>query len=403
MSERTTSRTGGHPDGACARQDRSIRRFRRYGAQIPQISFSCPYLRNLRLPSAKSAVLPLLLFLLAALAMGGCLKVNTRIVVNLDGSATVTERVQFSAALLDLGSEAGGDLDVAKRLTKAAVLERMKLMGPGVTLVSHEIRETETNARESVSVFKVTYLDGFQYASPFAAYADYPTNSTIRCRFRPLYKSNNYVGTAGQMGLSFHTLKRAQDHPKPDRDAPPPKGPSPQSLQILRDLRPVFADMLTGFELRLTVETYCSIPASGFGMRGQRAGANFVDVIYFADRDLDRFGTQLLDNEEIMLELLAGDIQGPNVTHTVEEFPSNSTVPVFVTFGSSNRKWYPGDEICFPPSQQLFDRHFAGKKLDFSRWAPTPEDKQPLADFAKVGWHPKKPKANGNEKAPAAP
>ena len=331
-----------------------------------------------------------LLVPLLATALAGCLKVNTRIVLHPDGSATVTERLQFSRALLDLGAEAGGELDVAKLLTRAAAEERMKHMGKDIQLVSHEVRELETNARESVTVFKVAYLDGFQYASPFAAYADYAENSTVRCRFRPMYKSGSYVGIAGQMAVSFHTLKRARSHARPEKDTPRPKGPTPKSVQILRHLRPVFADMLEHFELRLTFETYCPIHRTGFGLRGQRAGVNFADVIRFTDQDLDRFGGRFLANEEIALELLQGRIEGPNITQTVEQFAGNSTVPVFVTFGSSYRKWYPSEIICFAPSRPLFDRHFAGKKLDYSRWAPTPPAKQVTATFEKIGYQPRK-------------
>mgnify|MGYP000501245779 FL=1 len=76
----------------------------------------------------------------------------------------------------------------------------------------------------------------------------------------------------------------------------------------------------------------------------------------------------------------------------------NPTIPVFLPWGSMFAYWRQGDDICFRPSRQLFDRHFARDPknpaspamLDYSRWAPSPPDKLVPADFAKIGWTPDK-------------
>jgi hypothetical protein len=327
-----------------------------------------------------------------ALAAGGCLKVCTRIQLNPDGSATITERLRFSQRLLDLDSKQKPAEQIARLLTREAALQRMQHMGKGIRLVRHEIRTAERAARESVAVFHIGDLSDLRYVSPFLAYADYPENCKVACRMVPLYKSRNYVGSAGQMAVSFRPVRRPRRHPRPDPDAPPPKGPTPLAQQKLRRLRAVFADLLEDFEIRLTFATYCPIRECGVGMRGRRAGVSQADLIHFSDATLDQFGGMLLDNEEIVLDLLGGNVGSKNVVEAVRQFANNTTVPVFVPAGSAYDYWRGGDEICFAPSRALFDRHFAGKKLDYSRWAPSPPEKLVPADFEKIGHKPRKAK-----------
>lgn len=324
-----------------------------------------------------------------ALAASGCFELDTRIKLNPDGSGTITEKLRFSQQLLDLGSKESGALRITELLTKEAVQERLKQMGKGVRLVSHEVRDVENGARESMAVFQVEDLNDFQYASPFLAYADYPQNSTIRCQVVPLLKSRNYAGLAGEMAVAFRPLKPPVSEIKLKDGTPPPKGPSPRELQALRQVQPVFADLLKGFKLRLTFESYAPITATGFGWRDRRSGTSIVDLIHVTDRDLDRHSVHFLDNEEIVLDLLRGRLGSLNVVETVKQFQDNQTVPLFLPWGSANAPWRQSDEICFKPSRQLFDRHFAGKMLDFDRWQSTGKNIRP-AKFEEVGWTPKK-------------
>ena len=54
----------------------------------------------------KSVVRGLMILVLAA-AGAGCLQIETRVKLNPDGSATVTERVLFTRRLLDLSNKEG--------------------------------------------------------------------------------------------------------------------------------------------------------------------------------------------------------------------------------------------------------------------------------------------------------
>lgn len=326
---------------------------------------------------------------LLALSLSGCFELDTRIKVNPDGGATITEKLRFSQQLLDLGSKETGTLRIADLLTREAVLERMKHMGKGVRLTSHTIRDGENGARESMAVFQVDDINDFQYASPFLSYTDYKENSIIRCQMVPLLKSRNYAGQAGDMAIAFRPLKPPRGEVKPKEGIPQPPGPSPRELQVLRQVQPIFADLLKGFKLRLTFESFSPISITGFGWRDRRAGTHIVDLLHVTDRDLDRHGVRVLENEEILLDLLRGRFGSENIADTVKHFQDNHTVPLYLPWGSMHAPWRQSDEICFKPSRQLFDKHFAGKMLDFDRWQSTGKNIRP-AKFEEVGWQPKK-------------
>jgi len=320
------------------------------------------------------------------LLAAGCLQIDTRIVLHEDGSATITEKLRFSKRLLDLQDKAGGKLHLSALLEKAAALERMKHMGKGIRLVSHKVHEVEKGALESVAVFHIRDLNDFRYVSPFPSYVDYSKNNVIRCRLYPLYKSESYVGTAGEMAVLFWPLKNPQREGRPAKGKPLPKGPSPRELQAYRELRPVFRDILQDFKLRLTFESYAPIRATGFGHRGRKAGVNYVDLIDFSYDDLDNHGGPFLGNEEIMIDLLRWQLGSANIVNHTRGFAGNLTLPVYLPWGSKYCPWRGSSGIFFKPSLALFNRYFKGRKLDYSRWRASPKSKHVPARFDRIGY-----------------
>lgn len=319
-----------------------------------------------------------------ALLAPGCLQLEARLKVAEDGTATLTERLRFTRRLFDLAGEKGPEL--LALLGKEAALERMKKMGKGIRLVSHELRDAEGASKESLAVFKIEDLNGFQYVSPWLAYLDYPENCVVKCKMEPLYKSRAYDGgRAGWMCVSFHHLKEPRGDPQLPEDAPPPKGPSPLELQVSRELGPVFRRMLSDFQVRFTFESYASI-VSRLGVRGERAGANSIDLINFTDKDMDKWGGPFLENEEIMLDLVRWEPGSEDIASHVRDHANNLTLPVFTPLGSRHMWWIGSRNISFPPSRQLFEKHFAGKMLDLSEWQPSPPEKHVPARFEEVGW-----------------
>src|SRR5262245_45260256 len=196
---------------------------------------------------------------LGVLALCGCLQIDTHIKLHEDGSATITEKVRFSRRLLDLSGAPGSDTDIAGLLTKDAALARVKHMGKGCTLVSYDVVDAPSGSKEAVAVYKIDDIAELQYVSPYLAYKDYEKNNAIKIVMRPKlqYQDSGYWN-AGEIGLELQPLRPPMEHPriqlKPGEQ--PPSGPSPKSLQMARDLGPMFKDMLTDFKLKLTFESY---------------------------------------------------------------------------------------------------------------------------------------------------
>jgi hypothetical protein len=323
--------------------------------------------------------LPALLLLLTS----GCLQIETRVKVHEDGSATITERVRFTRQLLDLAGERKPEL--LKMLGREAVLERMKKMGQDLVLVKHELRDAEGASKESWAEFKVDHINKFRYVSPWMAYADYPENQALKFELAPLYKG----GMAGNMAVNVQYLKNPRGQPAPPKDGPAPAGRTPRELQVYRDIGPIARDLLSGLRLRFTVESYAPVH-SALGVRGESLGATAVDLLDISDANLDTGGEAFFENEEVALELTQLQFGGPNVAANVREFQGNETLPVFVPIGGANGwAWIHMGPIVFAPSRQLFDKHFAGKKLDYAVWSVTPPEKQTPAEFDKIGWKPR--------------
>ena len=322
--------------------------------------------------------------LLTAAGAAGCMQLEARVRLHEDGSATITERLRFSRAVLD---QAGGkQAELLKLLDREAALERMKRMGKGLTLVRHELRDAAGGSKESLAEFRIEDLNDFQYVSHWPSFVDYPDNNVVKCQLEPMYKNGSSGGEwwAGTVRVRFVLLKRPKgvDDGK-DPKAPPEKLPSPREQQVFRELGPVFRDLLEDFQVKLTFESYCPLlPLGGSaGIRNLRAGATSTDFINFTSQDLDNWGGRFLENEEIMLELVRWDTAGRNITTHVQNYASNQTLPVFMPRRRSD--WFGGTWVYVTPSRPLFDRYFKGKELDYRPWRKEPPAP---ADFERIGW-----------------
>ncbi len=323
-------------------------------------------------------------FALFALLLAGCVELDTHVKLEPDGSATVTERLVFSRRLLDLDTGKDGGPRLEDLLGKAAVQRRMRQMGEGITLVRHGVSDGDQASRVSQTVFHIDDLAKFRYISPFLAYADYAANNAIRFDVEPVYEGTWWGRKAGDIAVAARPVEKPESEVRPKEGEPVPAGPTPLELQTLRQLQPVFQDMAKGMRIRLVFESYGPLRTTGFGYRGRRSGAAHAELVDFSDEDMDNFGTLLLENEEVMLELLRGKLGGANVVENVANFVSNVTVPVYLPRGSAHND-NNRDEIYLPPSQELFNKHFQGKKLTF--YFEKGPDKTRPATFKEIGYH----------------
>jgi hypothetical protein len=314
---------------------------------------------------------------LLLLLAGGCFQIETLVKMHEDGSATITERYQLSRRLLEFEKSEGGSL-LSSELAKEAVLERMKLMGKGITLVSHEMRDGEAGSRESVSTFKIAELGEFQYASPFMAIPGYPGRCLMKCRLEPVLQSSSYLRT-GMVGVRFDPVVFAGGSPKPVGAKPDDKAAAtnatPADLQIFRHLQPVIRDMLQGVRIKFTVECYAPVAVPMYTpLRNQMSGTYRFDLIDFSDKDLDAYSSNFLDNEEIMLEMVQMKFGGPNIMGHLSGYGNNLTLPLF----HAN----PPGLYHVPPSRYYFDKFFAGKSIGYYN---DPKTQKP-AVFDEIGF-----------------
>ena len=305
----------------------------------------------------------------ALMLAGGCLQIETRIKLHEDGSATITERIQLSQRLLEANARAGAGTDILSSIGKESALERMKGMGKGVELVSHEVRQADGGAQEAVAVYRIADISEFRYVSPHLAAVDYPKHTVLQCTLFPVYESTWYGRQAGQMAVTFKPT--TEDRRGAEESA---KGPTPLDQQVLRDLRPVFADMMKDFHIRFIFESYAPLRfRQYYGYRGQGAATKSYDLIDISDKDLDKYGYGFLLNEEVMLEILSLRPDGPNLLGHIGDGSSDPTLPVYRPRGTP--------EIYFNPSRPLFDKLFQGKTLKFEERFGGPRP----ADFNEIG------------------
>jgi len=319
------------------------------------------------------------------------MQVETRVKLNPDGSATVTERVRFSKRLIDLAAENSQAESILKLLERKAVEERVKRMGKGAKLASHKVQKAAGDSRESISVIEFTNLNDLRYVSPFLSRHDYPKHTGLKFGFGPIMESRWHEDyQAGRMAVHIAPTSSGRA-PRRPKNWKPPRGPSPLDLQVYRELHPMFRDMLKGCRIRVIFESYAPIlVARGYyRFRGQRSGTRQYDLIDFSANDLDNHGAEFLGNEEIMLELLRMHVSGRNVVNATKGHGTNGSVPVYHPHGIP--------AIVFRPSRELFDRHFKGKTLKLSKRQGGPRK----ADFKRDGYYPHAGKKK--EQAPKKP
>lgn len=315
----------------------------------------------------------------------GCFQLETIVKLHEDGSATITERFRVSQYILEIENSSGIVHKMSDGLKREAVMERLQSMGSGISLISHETHEVNGGHRESVSVFKIKDATEFRYASPYIAFGGYRGQCMMKGKVEPRLYTDNY-NPPGYAYFSFvpettdpawlkdyQEKERARERSKDS----PPKVPTPLEQQVLRQIQPIVQDMLRGFLLRFTFECYAPLYAE-WGAPGVRNGSSNtqkLDMIDVSDKNLDLSNLPILENEEIMLELMQLQFNGPNLRNNMEGYVSNLVLPLL-----RNRQ----QAAIFKPSRPIFDKIYAGQSIDFNQR----NGGKRAADFNEIGWKP---------------
>jgi hypothetical protein len=268
-----------------------------------------------------------------------------------DGGATIAERVRFSRKLLELDHQTPGDVKLVRLLERKAVEERMAHMGKGITLVRHTLTKLQDGSRESVAAFKIPDIEDLRLPNPYLDQA--PPSRMMRFRFSPIYKFVHSYHRVGELMLAL--VPAVEPRRRSDRrDGEPPPGPTPAELQALRDLRPVFVDLMEGLELKLRL--MATKPISYGHVREKRAGSKTITLFSFTDSDLDAHGQRFIENEELMLSILRLRLDAEILTDHTQDFARNLTLPVF-----RGRKPYASGRFRIQPTRHLFRKYYGGR------------------------------------------
>lgn len=336
------------------------------------------------------------------MTLTGCMEVETRIIMQLDGGAIVKETIKVHKELLDFKDDAGNPV-IMQFLEKKACEDRAKLMGATVSLTNHAIKSLNGGVKMCEAEYKISDIRELNVINPFLCYSNYPQMGAAKFTLTPVMMTN-YFGKCGEVMINVTTEKPGtSDQKRWQRGEPLIKIPSPAILQKYRILQPVFKDLMKEFKVSVIFESYASL-YTNFGLRDRTSQPRSCELFSFSGSDYDNEGGMLLDNDEIMQELLRLKFWDLNFVRAAEAFPNNNTTPVVTGYGSPyGNTWGAGGGgvgVCFKASKQLWARYFEGKTLDLGPWMKN--EKVP-ADFEKFGFDPEKDTRKTSVKTPAAP
>lgn len=284
---------------------------------------------------------------LATWAVAGCLQVDVNVTLQHDGGATVTERLHVSRALLELDQAVGGP-GAGAHLERAAAQQRMKSMGKGVVLTSHETVAREDGSRESVTVYNIPDVEDLRLPNPFLQ--DGNPAPMVRFHFSPTYSRPPRHWSLPVLSVR---LRPAEDTPRPpEGESVLPPSATPLDRQAYRDLQPIFADLLQDFRIRVTL-TVPDQPRVGTSPAGERT----MTLLDINDRQTDRHAELFFENEEIMLALLQYRVNDEAVTGHTRHFPGNPQLPVLR--GTSLP--YHSSTLSIRPTKHQYRKYYAGR------------------------------------------
>jgi hypothetical protein len=320
--------------------------------------------------------------------MTGCMEIENRIIMQLDGGAIIKETILVHKELLDFTDEAGSPV-IMKYLEKSACEERAKAFGKGTVLLNHSIKNLNDGVKSLEAEYKIDDINELYVINPYLCYTNYKEMGLAKFSFKPILKSGNGYGTAGNMALNIVTEKPGIGQKTIGRGEPKVSPPSPKILQKFRNWQPIIKDCMKDFKISVMFECYSSVYPN-YGLRERPSQPRKCEILSFSGSDYDNLGGLLLDNDEIMQELLRLKFWDYNFIKAAQDFENNLTVPVICDGGSPYQNYGTGGRvISFKPSKAIFDKYLAGKKIDYSIWQSDPKNIVD-ADFSKIGFDPAK-------------
>ena len=300
----------------------------------------------------------------AALLTAGCSRLDVRIKLNADGSATIIERMTFSRTQLEQEVSLPGGPRLKDFLTKGRALKRAERMGAGCKLVRHQVRKTADAGMEATAVYTIPDINDLRYLPPFFAAPAQPA-SALRIEVGPSYAPRH--ASPDRPGHMYVQFSMQQAGKKPGAAAPARAAvkATPAELQALRELAPVAKDLLKDSRIRITFEAYDTFWYGSYQyfykltVPGTQSPTNKYYLINCSGADLDALGKNILDNQEVMLELLRGDYAGESIERHAGWGRGRGN-PRAPTFYAPDLTWRTC-RLRFAPSDYHRKKYFDGK------------------------------------------
>jgi hypothetical protein len=172
----------------------------------------------------------------------GCIKVRITVKLNEDGTGQVVEDLVFGEKLVDAAKRLKDVPTIEELTSDETVKRRLAQMGKGVSLVSKKVEKQTDGSTRMLVVYAFDDISELRLASfPFGA-------GWEETRLKFTLKADTSLAAEYFLSIVF-------ERPKKETPANPPPL-SERDAQQIRQLLPIFKDMLAGFELKLRLEVY---------------------------------------------------------------------------------------------------------------------------------------------------
>ena len=189
----------------------------------------------------------LVLLLSLSLLSAGCIKIRLTVRLNEDGSGQVIEDIVFGEKIVGAARRLQSPPTRAELTSDQRLKERVAHMGDRVTLGGKKIEKQPDGSVRLIATYAFEDINDIKLAPvPFGAGWE-DVNLDFNFQVIPNLNADHHLA------ITFQTPEgRGQNHAqKPEFPLLPER-----EAQQIRQLLPIFKDMLEGFELKLRVEVY---------------------------------------------------------------------------------------------------------------------------------------------------
>jgi len=341
---------------------------------------------NSRSPNSYYQQLRGVLIFILLITFSGCMEIENRIILQLDGSAVIKENVRIHKELLAYSDDSGKAF-ILEYLEKSACEDRANAFGKGTVLRKHSLKNLKDGVKLLEAEYYIPDITDLYIINPYLGFTNYAEMGSCKLSIAPSYQ--NSPGTiAGMLYLSIVPEKRGVGQQKIKANEPLIKPPSPIVLQKYRSLQPVFKHLMKHFKLSVIFEAYDTVDTN-FGVRGKGSRPKSCEILSFSGSDYDNLGGLILDNDDIMQEVLQQKFWDYNFIKTAQNFRNNLSGPVVSDEGSPYAHYHRGEGaiISFKPSKHYFQKFFEGKELNLGQHQ---KFKIIKAEFDQIGYDPNK-------------